>query len=267
RLATGIKLKDKGLYVVVFNPLSFDRTDVVRVPRFALRGSFDLIDEETDETLGYQVIRIDSHQATVPYAAHRYARGQFDRQELFDLVFVAEDVPSLGYKTYRLVPKEETNTFSSSLVLGENSLENSFFKVTLDLQTGAIESIYDKELSREIVDRNAPHKLNQFIARWVKTGEQASPRKARIRKGQAGPVCGSLIVSSRGAGCPQLIQEITLYDKIKRIDIANRILKDSTPLLEIYFAFPFKIDNPDFRFEGSNCVIKPLRDQFPGSNS
>ena len=44
-------------------------------------------------------------------------------------------------------------------------------------------------------------------------------------------------------------------------------MKDSTPLQEIYFAFPFKMDKPDFRFEGSNSVIKPLRDQFPGSNT
>ena len=58
-----------------------------------------------------------------------------------------------------------------------------------------------------------------------------------------------------------------LYDKLKRIDLANRILKDSTPGLELYFAFPFHIDKPEFRFEGSHSVIKPLRDQFPGSNS
>lgn len=75
------------------------------------------------------------------------------------------------------------------------------------------------------------------------------------------------MAKSSGAGCPQLIQEIILYDKIKRIDFANRILKDSTPLLEIYFAFPFKVENPSFRFEGSDSVIEPLRDQFPGSNS
>jgi len=49
--------------------------------------------------------------------------------------------------------------------------------------------------------------------------------------------------------------------------LANRVLKDPTPLLEIYFAFPFKINNADFRFEGSNSVIKPFRDQFPGSNT
>ena len=37
--------------------------------------------------------------------------------------------------------------------------------------------------------------------------------------------------------------------------------------MENYFAFPFDIDEPEFLFEGSNSVIRPLRDQFPGSNS
>jgi len=80
-------------------------------------------------------------------------------------------------------------------------------------------------------------------------------------------VCASLIVSGHAAGCPQVTQEIAVYDKLKRIDVANRVLRDSTPLLELYFAFPFRIDKPNFRFEGSNSVIEPLEDQFPGSNS
>ena len=36
------------------------------------------------------------------------------------------------------------------------------------------------------------------------------------------------------------------------------MLKDSTPLVELYFAFPFKMDKPDFRFEGSLSVIANL---------
>jgi len=271
-----IELKEKGRHIVVFNSLSFQRTDVVKVPSRCCGYSgfidfsekpFDLIDEETGEKVPHQIVELDSPQAPVPYAAPRYCRGQFSQPELFELVFVAEGVPSLGYKTYRLLPKEKAGSFPSGVVVGENSLENRFFRVTLDPQTGTIESIHDKELAREIVDQGAPHKLNQFVARWVKSGKEESPKKATTHKGQSGPVYGSLVVSTQGAGCPQLTQEIILYDKIKRIDLANRILKDSTPLVEIYFAFPFKIDNPEFRFEGSCSVIKPLRDQFPGSNS
>ncbi|MCX5638162.1 MAG: glycosyl hydrolase-related protein, partial [Planctomycetota bacterium] len=279
KIADKLELKEQGRHIVVFNPLSFQRTDVVRLPRFTEEGPFDLIDQE-GQKVPYQIAELDSPQAPSPYSAHRFARGQFERHELFELVFIAEDVPSLGYKTYRISPKEQTSPFSSTTMVGDTSLENRFFKVTLDSQTGAVESIYDKELSREIVDKDAPHKLNQFVARWVQSGKQQGPEKVAIRKRQSGPIYGSLIVRSEGPGCPQLTTEIILYDKIKRIDFANRVLKDSTPLLEIYFAFPFKIDQgealdenktasggPDFRFEGSNSVIEPLRDQFPGSNS
>jgi alpha-mannosidase len=266
-IADRIELKEQVRHIVVFNPLSIKRADIVKVPRFDVEESFDLIDETTGQKVPHQIVQLDSPLAPVPYAAHRYARGQFERKELFELVFVAEDVPAVGYKTYRLSPKKEAAHFSAELSVGKNTLENRFFKVTLDPQTGAVKSIYDKELSKELVDTSAPHKVNQFVARWIQTGKIEGPTKATIQKGQDGPVYGSLVVRSEGAGCPQLIQEIILYDKIKRIDFANRVLKDSTPLLEIYFAFPFHIDNPDFRFEGSDSVIKPLRDQFPGSNT
>ena len=274
-IARKVEFKEPGRHIVVFNPLSIERTDVVRVTRFDAGGAFELIDQQTGEAVPYQIDQLDSPLAPVPYAAQRYARGQFEKHELFDLVFVAEGVPPLGYKTYRLLPTKKTAAFSGIIKVDERSLENRFFKVTLDPRTGAIASIYDKELSREIVDQDSADKLNQFVARWVQTGKREGPASAKITKGQSGPVYGSLVVHGAGPGCPQLTQEIIFYDRIKRIDFANRILKDSTPLLEIYFAFPFRIENPQsrsgmaelFRFEGSNSVIEPLRDQFPGSNS
>jgi hypothetical protein len=54
---------------------------------------------------------------------------------------------------------------------------------------------------------------------------------------------------------------------MKRIDVNTRLLRDSTPMLEIYFAFPFNVENPHFRFEASNAVIEPIIDQLPGSNT
>ncbi len=268
KIANKIELKEKGRHIVIFNPLSFKRTDVVRLNRFDTKEPFEVINVETGQKVPYQIVELKSPQAPVPYAAYHYARGQFENKELFELVFIARDVPSFGYKTYRLSPIKKAITPVSRVVVKENGLENRFFKVKIDPQTGAVESIFDKELSRELVDKKAPHKLNQFVAKWVQTGKQEVAKKAKIQKGQNGPVYGSIVVSGQGAGCPQITQEIILYEKIKRIDFANRILKDSTPLLEFYFAFPFKTTGkPDFRFEGTNSVIKPIRDQFPGSNS
>jgi hypothetical protein len=267
KIAGKIRLEQPQRHIFVFNPLAFDRTDVVRVTRFTQDKPFDLIDTETGRKVVYQIVDLDGPLAPIPYAPQRWARGQFEKHELSDLVFVAENVPSMGYKTYRLAPREDKPTAESGTHAGQNSLENRFFKVTLDPRTGAIASIFDKDLSRELVDSQASDKLNQFVAKWVQTGKQEGPSAATIRAGQNGPVCASLISTSSGPGCPQIIQEVVLYESIKRIDLFNRVLKDSTPLLEVYFAFPFKVDEPKFRFEGSDSVIEPFKDQFPGSNT
>jgi alpha-mannosidase len=266
-IANNIAFDKEGQHIVVFNSLSFNRNDLVNIPNFLHKEPFDLIDIETGQKVPYQVINIESPQSPVPHAAGRYANGQIYPAEGFNLAFVAEKVPSMGYKTYRIVPAGSSGAIQSSLILTDKSIENRFFKVTINPLTGTVASIFDKELGTELVDKDAPHQVNQLITRWIKTGKEESPKTATIRIGQSGPVYASLVVSTSGAGCPQLTQEIILYDKIKRVDFNNRVLKDMTPTQEIYFAFPFMMDNPDIRFEGPLSVIKPLRDQFPGSNT
>ena len=266
-IGNSIAFNEAGQHIVVFNTLSFNRKDLVNIPNFYQKDPFDIIDSETGQKVPHQVIKINDPQSPVPYSAGRFARGQFFPSEGFNLAFVAENVPAMGYKCYRIVPAENSTASSTSLVVTDKSIENRFFKIELNPVTGTIASIYDKELSIELVDKNAPHQVNQMITRWVKTGKEESPANATIQKGQSGPVYSSLVISTSGAGCPQLTQEIILYDKIKRVDISDRVLKDMTPTQEIYFAFPFKADNPDFRFESPLSVIKPLRDQFPGSNT
>jgi len=267
KIAASVRLTGEEQHLIVFNVLSFARTDLVRVPDFYLEDAFDLVDAETGERISYQLVELAGPQAPVPHAAGRWARGLFNPPERFDLVFAAGDVPPMGYRTYRIAPRREKPCFSGDVEVGERTLENRFFRIGLDPHTGAVESVYDKELGRELVDPDASHRLNQLVVRRAQTGAQEIPETGTIARGEDGPVYGSLIVSGSAAGCPQLTQEIRLYDGIKRIDFANRVLKDSTPGMELYFAFPFKMDDPTFHFEASNSVIQPRRDQFPGSNS
>ncbi len=266
-LVNKIGRKEDGHYIVVFNPLSFARTDIVRVPKF--RGSASEVYDLSSPGKGPEVcqyVDLAGPQSAVPYAAYRHARGQFEPHELRDLVFVAKDVPPLGYKVFKLGDKK-ASSLPNEMAVGADMLESRFYRIKVDPKTGGISSIYDKELKRELVDDLAPHKVNQFVMRWIQSGAVEGPTSVTVRKGQTGPVYGSLVINAQGSGCPQVTQEIILYDRIKRIDFASRILKDSTPLQEVYFAFPFKMDKPEFRFEGSNSVIEPSRDQFPGSNT
>jgi len=313
RIVDQVDFPEEDYYVVVFNPLSWTRTDivtacfreptpsgfpmhvtyelpealakrgeekapilragtaigrdVVNLPAQLLEKPFDLRDEDTGEKVPYQITEVSSPQAPTPMAGHRYALGQIDRRHVVELVFLAEDIPPLGYKTYRIVLSEEKTDFPTSVKVTDTSLENRFYRISVDPKTGVVTSIYDKELNKELVDRDAPHGFNQFVARWVTNGKHHPAQESIVEKGKMGPLMGSLIVRGDGIGCPQRTQEIIVYDKLKRIDTANRLLRDSTPLLEMYFAFPFNIEKPRIKFEATVSLITPSEDQIPGSNT
>ncbi|MCC6446829.1 MAG: hypothetical protein IT210_25680 [Armatimonadetes bacterium] len=306
RIADSVRLGEEGYHLLVFNPLSFTRTDVMSVPAVTpspcgrpmhwshppegggparmvcgtavgrslvdlplslLEKPFALIDLSTGQSVPYQIAVLDSPAAARPMAAYRWALGAVDPAHLKEIVFVAENVPPVGYKAYRIAPAEQVPAFESRLQAGDSSLENRYYRIALDPETGAILSLFDKELQREWVDGRAAHGFNQLVARFSQTGEVQAAGRSEIRRGECGPVRASVTIRGSGPGCPQRVQEVILYDAIKRIDIANRLLKDSTPLIEHYFAFPFAVESPSFRYEASNAVIEPIRDQLPGTNS
>ena len=51
-------------------------------------------------------------------------------------------------------------------------LENRFYRVQFDAATGAITSIFDKELNVELVDQAAPHKFNEYLYERFETPER-----------------------------------------------------------------------------------------------
>ena len=267
---------EKGQPAMMVSGTAIGR-NLVDLPRELLAGPFELRDMSTGKSVAYQVVVLHDPLAARPLAAYRYALSDEDKvgnrslvmdpAHSVELVFVAEDVPALGYKTYRLAPTAERPVFASSLRIEGNTLESRYYKVTLDPESGVIASLYDKELGREWVDPFAPHGFNQLVVRTPRTGETHLAGRSRISSGEVGPVYASLIVRGDGLGCPQRTQEIVLYDGLKRVDLANRLLKDATPNIECYFAFPFAAEKPQFRYESSNTIMEPIRDQLPGSNT
>ena len=325
RLADAMPLNDDGYYLVVFNGLGQERHEVVRfaattvapcgmpmfweqkcpgnetsprwtwgqaigrrfvdLPSELLGQPLKLVDTSTGKEVPHQVVRLKDPLAARPLAAERWAMGGAEEGYRWELVFVARELPSLGYRIYLLTPacmeekREEKRSGvppkASMSVSGVPSvrvdkapaLENKFYHIEMDARSGVVTSIYDKELQREWVDACAPYGFNQLVVRDVNSGVASVPSHSHIERGEHGPTHSSLIVRGDGLGCPQRIQEITLYHDLKRIEFANRLLKDASSLQEFYFAFPYAFDKPQFRFEGGNSTIEPLRDQLPGSNT
>jgi alpha-mannosidase len=308
KIVDQIALSTEGYHIIVFNPLPHKRTDLVhaelrpahpcsrpmvRLPRTdgiegpgvyastnvfdrhlvelpaeLSEGKFFLVDTRTGKEVPFQIKQLAGPRDLIPYAAEYWALGQKDRRRLFAIEFIAENLPAMGYAVYRIVPAEQASQYSAGIKVGETTLENDFYKVSLDPETGAVVSIFDKELERELIDSEAPHKLNQLIVRSAQTHEEYPLKAVEISKGMCGPLSGSLVITATVNGCPQVTQEVKLYANIKRIDFATRILKDSTPLQEIFIAFPFKSkEKPRFKYESALTVIEPTVDQFPGSNT
>ena len=120
----------KGTPVIVFNPLSWGRSDVVRFKLPSGEFSEYSVFDASGMEVASQIIPID-----------RYNR---------EVIFVAEGVPSLGYSMYEL-RKQKTKINFSALAINATSLENEFFKIVLDPASGYVKSVLDKRTQREIL--------------------------------------------------------------------------------------------------------------------
>ena len=141
--------------IVVFNPLSWTRDDIVKT-HVTLFGDIESNDIE-DYRKGMRLL--DEKGNSIPFQVEEY-REWFSRA--VDLVFIARGVPSLGYKTYYLVPADKPDVFPaasqvklesdsdlnrSTRVMGSDVLENEYYRVSVDRATGRV-GIWDKEMNR-----------------------------------------------------------------------------------------------------------------------
>jgi hypothetical protein len=306
RIADAIAYPRDAWYLTVFNPFSWQRTDVVRAPvhewgprsmpmhwqapakpgdgplqtaAYAvgrqvaeppvvlLDHPFKLIDESTGAAVPYQISRATDPKAARPWAPERVAMSKVEPRYQPELVFVAADLPPVGYKTYRVEPCDEWPAFADDVKATPQAIDNRFFRLDLDANTGAVTALIDKALGRDLVDHAAPHGLADVVARASETGEPQTATFASATLAENGPIYTTLRMHGSAPGCPSLTRDLTLYHPLKRVDVGLRVLRDSTPNLELYCAFPFKVDEPRVRFESAATVMEPLRDQMPGSNT
>jgi hypothetical protein len=217
--------------VVVYNGLTWERNDLVKVSLAELPKFFDIVDIATTKPVKYQ------------------------KMENGDIQFVAEKVPGLGYKTYQVNYRTNEPTFTGTIRSTANTLENDFFKVTFDA-TGSVSSILDKNSNnRELVDIAAPMKFNQLQANV--TGAVTS---AKLYP-KVGALTGEMIADgfTGAVGIESLQRHIILYDNLPRIDIANKVLRGTEgDKTDYHFTFPFNVNDFTIRHEMPSGAFMPL---------
>ncbi len=214
------KRGNTGTPLLVLNPLSWTRDGLVRVALPPELQEGIIVLNESGEEVPSQILMSE----------------QGNR-----LCFVAREVPSLGYKIYKIQKKRGIG-YESSLKVGKTTLENSLFTLNFHPETGNIISIFDKIAKKEILSEEACGNELQLFEdipdRWDAWNIQYTGRSWKLNTaksitiGQKGPVMASLKVKkdflglskARRAPTPDFpssffSQEIILYEDLPRIDI------------------------------------------------
>jgi alpha-mannosidase len=213
----GALIPDSGnLRFFVFNPLSWERTDIADFPYSGL-PDVHVIDVHTGSEVPSQVIDSDGEQ---------------------HIRVVARNVPSVGYKVFeiRLGPGQ---SFDSPVSASGSIIENQRYRVSLSAN-GAVTGLYDKQSSREFV--------RQIEGRFV---NDLGPGSGTVVVENQGPVSATLKVQSSEP--LSHTTRITLFREVDRISIENRITENFGSTFD--WAFGFEVNGPNVWHEEVGAVV------------
>ena len=242
--------------LLVFNPLSWQRSGMVEVD---LDKGLEIVDQVTNRTIPYEVLTTE--------------------QSYEHIRFLAQDVPSVGYKAYAL--KETKAEPPTPQPTTEATMENQYYRLVLDPASGAVKSIFDKELNKELVNASSPYRFGQYL--YVSGGDKDPNRlldsnyhlpvpelsvhnagTGRLLSVTSQPFGVVARLESSGENTPRVETEVILFNGQKKIEFVNHVHKTEVYTKEgVYFAFPFAMDHPQFRYEIQNGFVDPSRDQLP----
>lgn len=247
-------------HVIVFNALNWKRDGMVSI----------------DLPKGDEIVDVSSG-ATVP--THLLFKGQ----NFSHVRFLASDVPAVGYKVYLFQKQASGQAPAETSIPNTNVIESPYYRVTLDPETGAVRSIYDKQLQRELVNQKSPYRFGEYL--YVSGGDKAPntllqyshvyPKPdLEVHQPQGGTLVsitrtpyGEIArMTSHDTETPSITAEIRLFNKQKKIEFVETVNKKKVDTKEaVYFAFPFAMDQPEFQYEIQNGVVNPAKDMYPGA--
>jgi mannosylglycerate hydrolase len=128
---------------IVFNPLPWNRTDLIKVKLIMAEGN-DAFNESLLEELTIKDGEGNEYPVEIaPYQTPPSLNLQGTK--FYEAKFIGKDIPALGYKVYYAYPGEEPNRddLENEIACGENWIENDYYKVTIN--SNGTFNLFDKE--------------------------------------------------------------------------------------------------------------------------
>ncbi len=284
----------KGSGIIVSNPLGYKRSEIAEVviPKTAMKGKegFKIIDSITGKEV----------------------KSQFMEQELHDfqtaslrIAFFAEDIPPLGFKVFDFIADDSEKKYITKKSMAGDLIENDFYAIRLNPDSGEIMAIIDKAIKEDIVDSGSEYRFNQFVydadenERLVDLSNHEISEKdilflqpyyrklhadfydsptekvkfkryfaenSRIAEIREGSLFTEIITTSSSYMFPQIKTRIMIDNINKRIIFRNYLSKyENLNMESLYFMFPFNAVKPSMKINIHGGFFEPENEQLPGS--
>ncbi len=251
----------KGIPVVVFNSLSWERTDIV---------DFQVAFNKS-EALSVKVKDADGNNIPVQYEVDKqFSDGSIQSAKVY---LIAKNIPSIGYQTYYIQASKEKAKSNM-----EPSLENEYYIIAF--ADGGLKSIYDKGLQKELVDASKFTAGEVFTMQSIGNGagefemiqqpsmdgfDQTGNHSGDWDTKESGDIYCSWVKQSK---LPHAVveQKIILYHAIKRIDFEIALLNWEGELFrEFRMALPLKMEEGQVAYEVPFGVVEVGKDEMEGA--
>jgi alpha-mannosidase len=248
------KVKAKSGDLIVFNDLTWTRSDM---------ACYEL-DKGSDDRITVK----DEQGHTVPSQIYEKEGRRY-------IAFGADEVPSIGYKTYSLVKGKPSGQLPVEVVQFSNYYENKYYKVFLG--NGGIESLYDKELDRELLETSKFKGGDILEAAYTGNGAGEFTQVTPLTPGSIIPLSakataweliasGQLFSEYRNAQQTpnaKIVQTVRVYHTYKRIDFDISLVDFNGAHNRQYrIAFPLKMDGHKINYEVPMAVMEVGRDDM-----
>src|SRR6266576_2192600 len=250
-IAAHVNTQGAGVPVLVFNPLSWPRTDVIELEA-QLPGPAKQITvtDAAGKPTASQLLSIDPET----HRAH---------------FLLLASTPSFGYNTYFLSAATNPAPQNLSLKGTGDTLENEFIRLKIDSQSGCVTSLLDKASNQEALapaetdtggpkDKVCGNLLQAFVdkpKRWDAWNIDADFEKQYWNIDQAdevkllenGPLRAVIRIKKHFQNST-FIQDVTLYPGVPRVDVNMQVEWHEKHIL-LKVAFPLSAHNQKATFE------------------
>ncbi|MGI9035777.1 MAG: hypothetical protein ACR2GD_07030, partial [Pyrinomonadaceae bacterium] len=216
-------------HLLVYNGLSWTRSDVAK---------FNL----PQKNLRVVKIRRASDNQEI----------KFDVDETGNIIFVAGDVQAFGYAMFDI---ETANGAAASTLRedkGKSEIANKNFRIKMR-DDGSVESIYDQQTKREIVNNRGEMPFNSLLrTEGAAASDLPYPFAPEISV-QKGEQMTRIVVRRNRSAYP--LTTLTIYDNLDRAEIHNELDRAAMPFPggennwsdSYYFAFPFALSKDNLK--------------------